>query len=289
MRLHMLLFAGLLAAFSALAADEQWQPLFNGRDLAGWDTYMMDKPDPAWNVPGLRRATNGTYLEAVGKNRDPLNVFTVTNLDGGPCIRISGQGFGVMMTTASFTNFHLRLHVKWGESRWGKKAALPRDSGLLYFCHSEGGVVDKTWPRCLEFQIQEHDFGDLFALGSQVTVPARKNSDTNNHVLYYYDPKGEPTIFIQKRPVGNRCIKLSDEEKPHGEWNTLDLVCLNGDSIHVVNGKVVMRLHNAQRIDGPSPAPLSSGHISLQTEGAEVFYRDVKIRPITEIPADFAN
>jgi len=84
-------------------------------------------------------------------------------------------------------------------------------------------------------------------------------------------------------------MKMGDAEKPRGEWNTLDLICFNGDSIHIVNGQVMMRLHHAQRVDGPEPAPLTSGEISLQTEGAEVFYRDVQIQPITEIPANFGG
>jgi len=83
-------------------------------------------------------------------------------------------------------------------------------------------------------------------------------------------------------------VRLVDAEKPKGEWNTLELICLNGNSIHVVNGRVVMRLGRAQRLDGVEPASLASGRISLQTEGAEVFYRHVEIRPITEIPIEFA-
>jgi len=51
-----------------------------------------------------------------------------------------------------------------------------------------------------------------------------------------------------------------------------------------------MRLHDeAQRLDEAAPAPLSSGQISLQTEGAEVYYRDIEIQPITAIPAEFAG
>ena len=94
---------------------------------------------------------------------------------------------------------------------------------------------------------------------------------------------------MQKPPIGNRCRRWVDAEKPNGEWNTLELICLGADSIHIVNGTVVMRLHNAQRLDGPAPAPISSGQISLQTEGAEVYYRDIEIRPLTAIPAEFAE
>jgi hypothetical protein len=273
---------GLASATSQYAA-EAWRPLFNGRDLNGWEMFMT-KPDRTWNVPGLKRDEQGNYLEPIGKNRDPLKVFVVENVDGRPAIHVSGQGFGVITTVETFANFHLRLQVKWGEKKWGTKLHAPRDCGLLYFCHGEPGFDHETWPRSIEFQIQEHDMGDLFALGAQITVPARPEGK-----FWLYDPKSAPTLFVQKPPAGNRCVKLMDAEKPLGEWNSLDLVCLGGTSVHIVNGKVVMRLHDAQRLDGAAPTPLTSGQISLQTEGAEVYYRDIEIRPIAAIPAEFAG
>ena len=81
--------------------------------------------------------------------------------------------------------------------------------------------------------------------------------------------------------------KQPDNEKPTGVWNTVELVTFGADAIHIVNGKVVMRLHDAVRIDGDVPTPVTSGHVLLQSEGAEVFYRDIQIRPITAIPAEF--
>ena len=270
------------------AAEPAWRPLFNGKDLSGWETFMA-KPDPAWEVPGLKRdAATGKYLEPVGKNRDPLKVFNVEPVDGQPAIHITGQGFGVMSTAESFGNFHLRLQFKWGERKWGYKLNAPRDSGLLYFVHGEPGFDHETWPRSTEFQIQEHDTGDLYALGSQITVNARTETGPNGRPLYHYDPAGAPVLFRQVAPIGNRCVRLEDAEKPNGEWNTLELICLNGDSIHVVNGKVVMRLHHAERLDWPAPGPITAGQICLQTEGAEVYYRHVELRPITAVPAEYA-
>jgi hypothetical protein len=289
MRPILFLLVGILSSQIAFAADEAWRPLFNGKDLSGWETYM-NKPFHTWDVPGLKCDTNGNYLEVIGKNRDPLKVFTVENVDGQPAIHVSGQGFGTITTTETFTNFHLRLQVKWGEKRWGSRTNAVRDAGLLYYVHGELGYRSETWPRSIEFQIQEHDMGDLFAIATQITVPARKEiQGTNNRVFYFYDSKGEPTLFVEKKPIGNRCRHSVDVEKPRGEWNTLDLICFNGDSIHAVNGQVVMRLQNAQRLDGAEPAPLTSGAISLQTEGAEVFYRNVEIQPIEKIPAGFVE
>jgi hypothetical protein len=287
---HLILFLiGILCAHIAFAADEAWRPLFNGKDLSGWETYM-NKPHPSWDVPGLKRATNGTYLEPIGKNRDPLKVFMVETVDGQPAIHVSGQGFGTLTTSETFTNYHLRLQVKWGERRWGNRATARRDAGLLYFVHGEPGFRSEIWPRSIEFQIQERDFGDLYAIATQITVPARTEvQGTNNKAIYTYDPKGTPTLFVEKKPIGNRCRRSVDAEKPRGEWNALELICFNGDSIHIVNGQVVMRLHNAQRLDGAEPARLTSGAISLQTEGAEIFYRAMEIQPIETIPAEFAE
>jgi len=276
--------AGLLATGSApLVAAESWRPLFNGRNLDGWETFLTN-PDPAWNVPGLKRDTNGRYLEPIGKNQDPLKVFNVENVDGGPVIHITGQGFGVITTKESFANFHVRVQMKWGERKWSIKLNAPRDSGLLYFVHGEPGFDHATWPRSIEFQIQEHDIGDLYALGTQITVNA-----TRKEKLWLYDPQGQPTLFVQKPPVGNRCVKLGDPEKPNGQWNTLDLICVGDESVHIVNGVVVMRLHHAQRVDGSSPTSLAAGQISLQTEGAEVYFRDVKIMPADAMPLEFAE
>src|SRR5581483_2211801 len=274
---------GLLAvSFSARAADG-WRPLFNGRNLDGWETFLAT-PDAAWDVPGLRRDATGKYLEPIGKNRDPLHVFLIEDVDGTPAIHISGQGFGVITTKETFTNFHLRLRFKWGERKWGIKLHAPRDSGLLYFVHGEPGFDHATWPRSIEFQIQEHDIGDLYALGTQITVNARPEG-----ALWLYDPRGSPTLFVQKRPIGNRCVKRGDPEKPNGEWNTIDLYCLDGDSLHVVNGALVMRLRHAERLDRSAPARLASGQLSLQTEGAEVYFRRVEVAPIAAFPPEFAT
>jgi hypothetical protein len=283
MRYPTLLLGCVLMAGPTLHAADGWKPLWNGKDLTGWDMFMSI-PDKSWDVPGLKRDDTGKYLEPVGLNRDPLHVFTIENADGRPAIHVSGQGFGTITTKESFQNFHVRLQMKWGEKKWGIKLNSPRDAGLLYFCHGPLGVEHGQWPRSVEFQIQEHDIGDLYALMTQVTVNARHEGR-----LWLYDSKGQPTLFEQKAPISNRCVKLGDPEKPNGEWNTLDLYCFGADSIHVVNGVVVMRLQGARRLDGPAPAPLTSGQISLQTEGAEVFYRDVEIQSISALPADLAE
>jgi hypothetical protein len=284
-----LLFVGVLLGAIGIQADNGWTPLWNGSDLDGWTTWMQ-QPAPSSEVPGLKRDTDGKYMEPIGSGRDPLKVFTVvSSVDGRSAIRISGEVFGELRTKGSFKDYHLTLQFKWGERKWPPrdKPETPRDSGLLYHVHAAPGVGGRTWARSIELQIQEHDVGDLYAIGSAIAVRAKARAGTIP-LMYDYDPTGEWTFFSQSQGAAGRCIKQPDNEKPTGEWNTVELVAFGDDAIHIVNGTVVMRLHGPVRIDSDAPASVTSGPIILQSEGAEVFYRDIRIRPITAIPAAFA-
>jgi hypothetical protein len=278
-----------LVISTASHADDAWQPLWNGRDLSGW-TIWLDKPHRSSEVPGLSRGADGKYTEAIGANRDPLKVFTVVEEDGRPVIRISGEVFGELRSSKSLENYRLRLQFKWGKVKWPPRhaAETPRDSGLLYHVHAAPGAEGRTWARSIELQIQERDVGDLYAVGSEISVRSSPRQ-INDHVVFDYDPKGESKVFSQVPGKEGRCIKQPDNEKPSGEWNTVELVCFGEDCIHIVNGKVVMRLHAPRRIDGPNPLPVTSGPIILQSEGAEIFYRQIEYKPITSLPPEFTR
>jgi hypothetical protein len=75
-----------------------------------------------------------------------------------------------------------------------------------------------------------------------------------------------------------------DYEKPVGEWNTLDLYAVGDRSVHVVNGNLALVLTGLRQIVDGKEVPLTKGRIELQTESAEVFFRNIQLRPITEIP-----
>ena len=84
------------------------------------------------------------------------------------------------------------------------------------------------------------------------------------------------------------CARSEDHESPAGEWTTLELITFEGKSLHIVNGHVVMVLQNSRYIDANGAAvPMTSGKIQLQSEAAEVFYRDIRIRPLTAMPNEY--
>ncbi len=286
---------GLVFLLAAIVsrAEETWRPLWNGKDLAGWSTWL-GKPHASVVLAGAEKDPKGNYTQPIGAGRDPLGVFTVAQVEGRPAIRISGQVFGELRSAQSFSNYHLKLQFKWGEKKWPPrdKPETQRDSGLLYHVHAESGAEGRVWSRSTELQIQERDVGDLYSIGSFVFVRStlrRGTGGTAAKAVYDYDPKGPWNVFAQVPGQDGRCVKQPDAEKPTGEWNTIELVCLGEESIHIVNGKVVMRLHRTMRIDTPTPQVVTAGPIILQSEGAEIFYRDVVWRPITAVPVEYAE
>lgn len=83
--------------------------LFNGRDLAGWKSWLADT-----------------------KQDDPRGVFSVR--DGA--IRISGDGRGYLATEKSYRDYRLVVEFRWGEKNFLDRTAAARDAGL--FLHSQG-------------------------------------------------------------------------------------------------------------------------------------------------------
>lgn len=262
------------------ARQDGWRPLFNGRDLSGFDTFL-GKPHQTTEVAGLARNADGIYADVVGLNRDPLRVFSVVSLDGEPAIRISGEIYGGLITQAEYENYHLRFQFRWGTKRWPPRPDAPRDTGCCY--HSVGplGASYGFWMRSFEFQIQEGDVGDFYSLaGVIVDVHATATDPANPKSDLRFAP-GAPKVVGTTR----RVIKAATVERPPGDWNTLDLYCLGQTSVHVVNGRTQVVLSALRQKVGDVERPLTRGKVQFQSEAAEVFYRAIAIRPIRELPS----
>jgi hypothetical protein len=266
----------LLLFLVSVRAPAESQELFNGRDLTGWETYLGPRYDTE------KRNFAGT---PIGLNTDPAGVFSVAEIDGAPAIRISGEVFGTLATLAEFENYHLRLQFKWGERRWIPRATSRRDSGLLYHSVGPHAMGWFFWMRSQEFQIQEHDTGDFWAVGGTSIKVQVDRRGTAERPQYFWSPAGKDEVFRPRGNAGERAWRSVDAEKERGQWNTLDLYCLGQTSYHVVNGVLVMILRDSEQPDSNGGwIPLTKGKIQLQSEGAEVFYRAITVEPIDELP-----
>lgn len=251
--------------------QDEWTILFNGKNLDGWETYL----GPRYNVQA------GDFAgDRIGLNNDPDGVFTVVKEDDQNAIRISGEHFGCIATKQEFENYHLQLQFKWGQEKYVPRKKSKRDSGLLYHSHGAHGVGWFFWMASQEFQIQEGDCGDYWSILSNIDGNTVMNSDSS----YTYNKNGTLRTFGPHGGLRGHIIKSEDAEKPMGEWNTLDLYTFGGSSIHKVNGKTVMVLHNSRQKVNNELIPLTKGKIQLQSEGAEIFFKNIKVEKIPALP-----
>jgi hypothetical protein len=267
------LFIFLFGSCGFHSADDcKWQPLFNGKDLTGWDTYL----GPRYDSVLKKRDTI-----PIGFNNDPYKVFEVANIDGEKVIRISGEQFGGISTRGEYKNYHLQLQFRWGQLKWPPRKAGKRDSGLMYHAVGPQGADGGYWMRSQEFQIEEGDCGDYWGCaGAIFDIRAKKEKADS----YVYSNDGDMLTFSTGSSNGRHCKKYPDAEKPSGVWNTIDLYCFGSTSVHVVNGVVNMILYNSRQFEGGTEIPLTEGKIQIESEGAEIYFRNIQICSINKLP-----
>lgn len=283
--LSLLVIAGLTVSCQPRVKEsaDQWIPLWNGEDLSGWHSYL--------GTPYMLETDSaGNKIEPFGVDHDPLGVVTIAPLEDGNAIRISGVAWGMIYTEQAFENYHLKLKVKWGEGMHSPRENGPRDSGLLYHGFGEPGSV-YPWANSQELQVQQGDMGDYWPVGDvEIDIPSVPHDDkyfiykedASRRTYYYADLLNTATEdSLAKR----RVLKAFDAEKAHGQWNEVELIALGDSSIHIVNGEVVMRLYNSRIAS--TQQPLTSGYIMLQSEGAEVFYKDIQLKNISRVPEEY--
>jgi hypothetical protein len=262
-------------------AQEEWSDLFNGKDLSGWYTWQR-APEPGSEVKGILRDENGNYIEPIGRNNDPLNVFAVVTEEDQPAIRISGETFGILVTENEFENYHLRLEFKWGDEKHPPREDELMDSGVLYHSLGPEGAWGGVWMKSFECQVMEKATGDFICVDTVLAdIPAVRPSPEER---YQYRVGAEMVTFS---PEQGYCRKDEDHEKPIGYWNLLEIYALGNESVHVINGEITMHTYNLRHLENGQELPLTSGKIQLQSEGAEIFYRNIEIREITEFPERF--
>jgi 3-keto-disaccharide hydrolase len=167
----------------------------------------------------------------------------------------SGNPIGVMRSEKQYENF--LLHIEWKHIEPGGNSGV--------FVWSNANPAEKSrLPDGVEVQMLELDWvnlhikdgvtppvayvhGELFGVGGVKTIPD--------------NPRG-----TRSKSVENRC-------KGKGIWNTYDVVCVDGVIKLSVNGKFV---------NGITQSSQRKGYICLESEGAEIHFRNLKI---TELPS----
>jgi hypothetical protein len=255
-----LIFLLLLSACKPPATE--WTSLFNGENLDNWEIHL----GPAYEGH-----------EALAEGAVPSDVIAVAEVDGTPAIHIKGIMNASLATVENYGNYHLSMEFKWGDAVY-----TARNSGLLYHSYGPFGPGLGTWMSGHELQFMTGNLGDSYRMGEtwcEIPVVAAEDGKL------IYAAGGEMTGFGDGE-LTKIARKQKDAEKTVGEWNTVDLYCFDRTSVHVVNGEVLLVNYNSGRYEDGAVQPLSSGRLQIQSEGAELYLRNIRMRPIAEIPAE---
>ena len=250
-----LLASGLLLALcSPATAEGEWQSLFNGRDLEGWST----------TIKGLEPGTDPDQLVQV---RDgAIHMYA----DSDPETKVP---FGVITHGETFSRFRLALEYRWLEKKFAPRKEAIRDAGLLY----HASKTDKVWPSSVEYQIQEGDSGDIIFIDESGISWAHPEPDKapkgQGDAGLLPENGGIPRIGVNQTYFG----RFPEHDHLTG-WNRAEVIVHADESAeHILNGHVRSRLSNVRHLGGGA---LKEGKICLQLEGAEIQYRDIRIKEL---------
>jgi hypothetical protein len=170
---------------------------------------------------------------------------TIWQIDDGTIV-VNGKGkpTGVMRTEKSYADYELEFEWRWPNGKG--------NSGCLVHCSTPRKL--SVWPSSIEVQLASGNAGDFWLIGETIDVEEKQIAPPR---------KGKPS---------RRRLNLTDDsEKPLGEWNRMRIVAEGARLEVYVNDVKVNRGWNAS---------VSQGAICLQTEKADIQFRNVRIRQL---------
>lgn len=264
-----------------------WEDLVD-IELTNWDKYLSFKHQVDYDGSPPVDESN-KEIKPIGLNKPGYNVFTTNAENDEIIINVSGEYYGCLATKKEYENYHFQLKYKWGEKKWIPRMNKMKDSGILYHSIGDFGVEHwRSWMMSQEFQIMEAHTGDFWSQAtSAIDIRAFASESGLNPMAH---KSQEFLSFGEQGEAGKYCLRSNNYENEHGEWNTLDLYCYEDKSLHVVNGKVVMILKNSRFLNDTNEfIPMTKGKIQIQSEAAEIFFKNIKIRKINSLEKNLSS
>ncbi|HLP74121.1 MAG TPA: family 16 glycoside hydrolase [Bacteroidales bacterium] len=162
----------------------------------------------------------------------------------------SGRPTGVMRSAKQYENFI--LHVEWMHMEKGG------NSGMFVWS-SANPPVGQNLPDGVEVQMLEKGWVELNSADGYTPPVAYVNGEL-------FGVGGVKTV--PDNPRGTRSKSIENRCNPRGEWNTYDVVCVDGVIRLSVNGRFV---------NGITKSTQKKGYICLESEGGEIHFRNLEI------------
>jgi hypothetical protein len=162
----------------------------------------------------------------------------------------SGHPIGVMRSEKPYENFV--LHIEWMHVEPGG------NSGVFVWSSAQPNPTTRL-PDGVEVQMLELDWVKLNTRDGRTPPLAYVHGEL-------FGVNGVKTV--PDNPRGERSMSVENRARPRGEWNTYDVVAVDGVIKLSVNGKFV---------NGISRSSQKKGYLCLESEGAEIHFRNITL------------
>ena len=235
--------------------QEEWQHLFNGKDLNDW-IVKIHHHEVGDNYAETFRVKDGV----IQVNYDGYDTFD--------------QRYGHLFYKKPFSSYHLKFKYRFTD-QWMSDAPgyTYRNSGVMFHSQDPATILkEQDWPISVEYQLL-----------------AREKDGEPRPTGNMCSPGTE--VFYQGEMDPRHCIESSSDTYEWDEWVSSELIVYRDSLvIHKVNGEKVLEYTKPQigggvvqghdpkiKIDGKR---LTEGYIALQAEGQGVEFKEIVIKEI---------
>lgn len=236
--------------------SEEWIDLFNGKNLDGWTVKIAGHP------LGDNHANTFRVEDGILKcEYDDYDEF--------------GKRFGHLYSNLAYSHYRLRLDYRFdGRQLPDAPGYVDLNSGVMLHSQPPQSVeLHQGFPASLEMQFLA-DLGKGRRQTGNVCTPG-------THLVY------------QGKLTEQHIVRSSGPTLPADQWVSVEMEVRGHDEIiYWVEGKEVLRYTNPQLDPNSKEAKpilaqgadvrLSYGHIALQAEAQRVWFRNIKILPLTK-------
>lgn len=249
-------FISFMSCNSSKSASEEWEPLFNGKNLNGWNFKFTGQP------AGINYKNTFRVEDGLLKIRyDEYDHFD--------------NDFGLLITEKTWSHYKIRVEYRFidQQAKGGAEWAW-RNNGIMIHCQSQESIEkNQDFPVSIEVQL----------LGGN-----GKDERPNLNVC-----TPGTIVKIDGDYISDHCYNSAASTFHGDQWVSAEIE-VRGDSIikHIINDKVVLQ-YESPILDEQSPHykkllssgtgdRLTRGHIALQAESHPTDFRKVEILILKE-------
>lgn len=242
-----------------ILSNEGFVDLFNGKNWDGWYLKLRNGDE---EMAKKVYAIEDGIVHVFKDMPDSLDLGTGEN-----------RTHGLFYTKKKYSKYILKFEYKWGSKIANNFERWQYDAGVYYHV-----IDDKIWPTGIEYQIRYDQTKSRNHTGDLIRPEGVKYD-------WYFNPKGNTYLnpkdggVIEAEADKKNWLHFASPTDNHNalndKWNVCEIIVMgNQYTIHKLNGDIINMAFNLNP---------GEGIIGFQSETAEIYYRNIKIKEFDEI------